>query len=84
MPGLRPVASKAGSPPAESAAQRAGSVETEFIRLGEGPPTTSLALTADGASAPESVDLLDGGAQAYPRMLLAIAQAQRSVHLEEG
>lgn len=32
--------------------------------------------------APESVELLDGGAQAYPRMLLAIAQAQRSVHLE--
>jgi cardiolipin synthase len=40
--------------------------------------------TADGssASAPESVELLDGGEQAYPRMLLAIARAQRSVHLE--
>jgi len=33
-------------------------------------------------STPESVELLDGGEQAYPRMLLAIAQAQRSVHLE--
>ncbi len=32
--------------------------------------------------APSSVALLDGGAQAYPRMLLAIAQAQRTVHLE--
>jgi hypothetical protein len=28
------------------------------------------------------VDLLDGGGQAYPRMLLAIARAHRSVHLE--
>jgi cardiolipin synthase len=28
------------------------------------------------------VELLDGGKQAYPRMLLAIARAQRSVHLE--
>ena len=32
--------------------------------------------------APESVTLLDGGAQAYPRMLLAIEQARRSVYLE--
>lgn len=32
--------------------------------------------------APEAVKLLDGGGNAYPRMLLAIAQAQRSVHLE--
>jgi cardiolipin synthase len=28
------------------------------------------------------VELLDGGAQAYPRMLQAIAQARRTVHLE--
>ncbi len=28
------------------------------------------------------MELLDGGEQAYPRMLLAIARAQRSVHLE--
>jgi len=33
-------------------------------------------------AAPESVVLLDGGEQAYPRMLMAIAQAKRSVHLE--
>jgi cardiolipin synthase A/B len=45
---------------------------------------TSSALTADSsaASAPESVELLDGGAQAYPRMLQAIGLARRSVHLE--
>jgi len=38
----------------------------------------------DGRSvfAPESVELLDGGEQAYPRMLAAIALATRSVHLE--
>ncbi len=32
--------------------------------------------------APESMDLLDGGQETYPRMLLAIAGAQRRVHLE--
>jgi cardiolipin synthase A/B len=37
---------------------------------------------ADGVALPESAELLDGGEQAYPRMLLAIAQAQRHVHLE--
>lgn len=47
-------------------------------------PGTSSAFTADGsaASAPESMELLDGGEQAYPRMLQAIALARRSVHLE--
>ncbi len=30
----------------------------------------------------ESVHLLDGGTQAYPRMLLAIAQARKAVYLE--
>ncbi len=30
----------------------------------------------------ETVHLLDGGGQAYPRMLMAIAQASRTVHLE--
>jgi cardiolipin synthase A/B len=33
-------------------------------------------------SAAEEVELLDGGAQAYPRMLAAIAAAQRTIHLE--
>lgn len=33
-------------------------------------------------SPPESMMLLDGGKQTYPRMLQAIAGAQRSVHLE--
>ena len=42
----------------------------------------ALAVDTHAASAPESVELLDGGEQAYPRMLLAIARAQRSVHLE--
>ncbi|MBI2571974.1 MAG: cardiolipin synthase B [Candidatus Schekmanbacteria bacterium] len=44
----------------------------------------SVALTVDGGlvAAAESVELLDGGAQAYPRMLLAIARARRTVHLE--
>ena len=39
--------------------------------------TVGAALTAR-----ESVALLDGGAEAYPRMLAAIAAAARSVHLE--
>ncbi len=68
----------------ETAARRTGSGEGEAIRAREGLPATSVTLTIDGRStaAPESVDLLDGGGQAYPRMLLAIARAQRSVHLE--
>ena len=33
------------------------------------------------ASAPESVELLDGGEEAYPRMLRVIARATRYVHL---
>jgi len=43
-----------------------------------------VALTVDRreSSASESVELLDGGEQAYPRMLLAIGRAQRDVHLE--
>ena len=60
-------------------------METDFIRLRNSLPGASVALTADGSAAapgPESVELLDGGEQAYPRMLLAIALAQRSVHLE--
>ena len=38
--------------------------------------------TDDHDAAPESVELLDGGEQAYPRMLAAIARATRNVHLE--
>lgn len=53
------------------------------LRL-EAPPAESTRLAAgDGLTAAvESVELLDGGDQAYPRMLAAIAQATRSVHLE--
>ncbi|MFO8070499.1 MAG: phospholipase D-like domain-containing protein [Polyangia bacterium] len=51
---------------------------------GQQPPAARAALPVDRrvSSAPESVELLDGGEQAYPRMLLAIARARRSVHLE--
>jgi cardiolipin synthase len=44
----------------------------------------TIVLRTDGAvsDAPESVELLDGGGQAYPRMLAAIEHARRSVHLE--
>jgi phosphatidylserine/phosphatidylglycerophosphate/cardiolipin synthase-like enzyme len=43
-----------------------------------------LALVADHRThaAPELVELLDGGEQAYPRMLRAIELAKRRVHLE--
>jgi cardiolipin synthase A/B len=44
--------------------------------------TTAVGTQNNAAVAPESVVLLDGGGQAYPRMLLAIAHAQRSIHLE--
>jgi cardiolipin synthase len=58
--------------------------ETDVVRWSEGLPAASVALTVHrrSPSAPESVELLDGGKQAYPRMLLAIAGARRSVHLE--
>lgn len=48
------------------------------------PSSTILSPATKGAASafPESVDLLDGGGQAYPRMLAAIAEARRSVHLE--
>jgi cardiolipin synthase len=54
------------------------------IHVPEGSPAALVARTIAGraASAPESVELLDGGEQTYPRMLLAIARAQRTVHLE--
>lgn len=39
-------------------------------------------MESRASESPESIDLLDGGEQAYPRMLQAIKQAQRSVHLE--
>ncbi len=47
-------------------------------------PGASATFTTDqsASSPPESVELLDGGAQAYPRMLQAIARARSSVHLE--
>ena len=52
--------------------------------LGEAPPRAraSTSEPPDVASAREAVVLLDGGAQAYPRMLEAIAAARRAIHLE--
>src|SRR3954447_26691203 len=41
----------------------------------------SVTLVAPPATA-DVVRLLDGGAEAFPRMLAAIAEAQRSVYLE--
>jgi cardiolipin synthase len=59
-------------------------MDTEIIRPRKGLPAASVALTVEGrsTSAPESVELLDGGEQTYPRMLQAISRAKRSVHLE--
>ena len=67
---------------ASTLAQSAGAAHVDPLRAPV--PAASVTLTVDARSpaAPESVHLLDGGAQAYPRMLLAIAQARRSVHLE--
>jgi cardiolipin synthase len=73
-----------GRPPAgKPTAQQTGTLEGDTLAR-EAVPAASVALTVDrrSASAPESVELLDGGKQAYPRMLLAIARAKRSVHLE--
>jgi len=58
--------------------------KTEHSSAPEKLPPTDLALSADRPStaAPESVRLLNGGAATYPRMLRAIAQAQRTVLLE--
>lgn len=56
----------------------------ELVPRAAALPPASVALTVDERSkaAPESVELLDGGGQTYPRMLDAIARAKRSVHLE--
>lgn len=49
----------------------------------EATTAASIALIVDrGSRVVESVELLDGGQQAYPRMLAAIAGAARSVHLQ--
>ena len=68
----------------EPTARRTGPRQGEVIRARDGSPATGVTLATDARStaAPESVDLLDGGGQAYPRMLLAIARARSSVHLE--
>ena len=47
-----------------------------------GPDLAGASRDGPAAFAPELLELLDGGDQAYPRMLRAIALARRSVHLE--
>jgi cardiolipin synthase A/B len=49
---------------------------------GDSRVTIARGAEGDASAQPESVVLLDGGGQAYPRMLMAIAHAQRSIHLE--
>jgi cardiolipin synthase len=57
--------------------------DIEVIPAREKAPASRVTLKIEGhSSAAESVVLLDGGEQAYPRMLLAIAQARKTVHLE--
>ena len=67
-----------------SASSRSGVVgNIETVPLSGGGIEPKFAK--DSVSQPdvlESVHLLDGGEQTYPRMLQAIAQAQRTVHLE--
>jgi cardiolipin synthase len=67
-----------------ASSQPCQSVKTDVARPSKGLPAASVALAVDrrSTSAPESVELLDGGEQAYPRMLLAIERAKRNVHLE--
>lgn len=53
-----------------------------LVRRRNGTPARSAAAIDSASPPPELVKLLDGGEQAYPRMLEAIARASRSVHLE--
>jgi cardiolipin synthase A/B len=65
---------------AESAVSFTARSPSEVLLLDLSEPASSpVARASNGAGA---VALLDGGGQAYPRMLLAIAGAQRTVHLE--
>jgi cardiolipin synthase len=57
--------------------------EPEALGPNEPSPAAAVALRVERpVAAPESVQLLDGGDCAYPRMLEAISRARRSVHLE--
>lgn len=59
----------------------AGNAEAD-LAAGSGAKLNLVTNAESNGTIVESVHLLDGGAQAYPRMLLAIAQARRAVHLE--
>lgn len=45
-------------------------------------PTPPLSQRERGDASSQSITLLDGGAEAYPRMLAAIGSATRRIHLE--
>jgi cardiolipin synthase len=64
------------------ASQKPLSTASNRIRKNESGMTIALRTSSAVTTAPESVALLDGGGQAYPRMLLAIEKAQRTIHLE--
>jgi cardiolipin synthase A/B len=87
MNGAGPVFRKMTAPttalPASNPVPRGGECPaSDLIGMHAVPPHPGVVADVRSARAPESVELLDGGEQAYPRMLLAIAQATRSVHLE--
>jgi cardiolipin synthase A/B len=62
------------------------SQDTSFSGIRSRPrplAATSMSFAADAKIVePEAVELLDGGKDAYPRMLEAIANATQSIHLE--
>jgi len=63
--------------------RRVGLAELEALGPNEPSPVATVALRIERrVAATESVQLLDGGDTAYPRMLAAISRARRSVHLE--
>lgn len=64
----------------ERGAQRTPLVMDEPPR--EAASTSGAAGAFPAVAAAESVELLDGGEQAYPRMLQAIARARLTIHLE--
>ncbi len=59
----------------------AGDAEAN-LNAGSGAKLNLVNNAESSGAIVESVHLLDGGAKAYPRMLLAIAQARKAVHLE--
>jgi cardiolipin synthase A/B len=79
MPTTRQAPERVAAPPLAPGAEAAA---PPGPGAGEPAPWVALAAAGDEAAGPESVALLDGGAQAYPRMLQAIQAARRSLHLQ--